>query len=169
MTIFTLRSVKKDFGIKEILKDASFSLAEGDRVGLIGVNGCGKSTLLKMIAGLEPLDGGEIWINSGAKIVYLPQEPNLDEEKTILEQVFADSGEKIALIREYEDISEQLAQNPEEGETLLARLSTVSQRLELLGAWDLERDAKIILAQLGIENLHTPIKNLSGGYRKRIA
>jgi ATP-binding cassette subfamily F protein uup len=122
-----------------------------------------------MIAGLEPLDGGEIWINSGAKIVYLPQEPNLDEEKTILEQVFADSGEKIALIREYEDISEQLAQNPEEGETLLARLSTVSQRLELLGAWDLERDAKIILAQLGIENLHTPIKNLSGGYRKRIA
>jgi ATP-binding cassette subfamily F protein uup len=169
MTIFTLRSVKKDFGIKEILKDASFSLAEGDRVGLIGVNGCGKSTLLKMIAGLEPLDGGEIWVNSGAKIVYLPQDPNLDEEKTILEQVFADSGEKIALIREYEDISEQLAQNPEEEETLLARLSAVSQRLELLGAWDLERDAKIILAQLGIENLHTPIKNLSGGYRKRIA
>jgi ABC transport system ATP-binding/permease protein len=56
MTIFTLRSVKKDFGIKEILKDASFSLDEGDKVGLIGVNGSGKSTLLKAIAGLEPID-----------------------------------------------------------------------------------------------------------------
>ena len=70
MTLFTLRSLNKDFGIKEILKDASFSLDEGDKVGLIGANGSGKSTLLKMIAGLEPIDGGEIWVNSGAKIAY---------------------------------------------------------------------------------------------------
>jgi ABC transport system ATP-binding/permease protein len=104
MTIFTLRSVKKDFGIKEILKDASFSLDEGDKVGLIGVNGSGKSTLLKAIAGLEPIDSGEIWVNSGAKIVYLPQQPNLDENHTVLEQVFADGGEQMALVREYEEI-----------------------------------------------------------------
>ncbi|MFM7579553.1 MAG: ATP-binding cassette domain-containing protein, partial [Microcystaceae cyanobacterium] len=101
MTLITFKSLKKDFGIKEVLKDASFSLEEGDLVGLIGVNGSGKSTLLKMIAGLEPFDSGDRWVNSSAKVVYLPQQPDLDENHTVLEQVFADSGEKIQLVREY--------------------------------------------------------------------
>ncbi len=87
MTIFTLRSIKKDFGIKELLTDASFSLDEGDKVGLIGTNGSGKSTLLKMIAGLESIDAGDRWVNPGATIVYLPQQPDLDESHTVLEQV----------------------------------------------------------------------------------
>jgi len=99
MTLLTVRSLKKDFGIKEILKDASFSLDDRDKVGLIGTNGSGKSTLLKMIAGLEAIDGGEIQINSGMKIVYLPQQPDLDDDKTVLEQVFADSGESMTLTR----------------------------------------------------------------------
>jgi ATP-binding cassette subfamily F protein uup len=79
MTIFTLRSIKKDFGIKELLTDASFSLDEEDKVGLIGTNGSGKSTLLKMIAGMESIDSGDRWVNPGSKIVYLPQQPDLDE------------------------------------------------------------------------------------------
>ncbi|MEY3826574.1 MAG: hypothetical protein RLZZ148_1390 [Cyanobacteriota bacterium] len=169
MTIFTLRSVKKDFGIKEILTDASFSLAEGDKVGLIGTNGSGKSTLLKIIAGQEPINAGEIWVNASAKIVYLPQEPDLDANKTVLEQIFADSGEKMALIREYEEISHKLAHSSPSTDILMARLSVVSQRIDILGAWDLETDARVILSQLGIENLEDKIGNLSGGYRKRIA
>ncbi len=79
MTIFTLRSVKKDFGIKELLTDASFSLDEGDKVGLTGTNGSGKSILLKMIAGMESIDSGDRSVNPGSKIVYLPQQPDLDE------------------------------------------------------------------------------------------
>lgn len=169
MTIFTLRSLKKDFGIKEIFKDASFSLDEGDKVGLIGTNGSGKSTLLKMIAGLEPIDSGEIWVNSGAKIVYLPQQPELDESHTVLEQVFADSGEQMALVREYEKLSEQLTHEQGDTEKLIARLSSVSQRMEAAGAWDLETNAKIILTKLGIQDFDAKIGNLSGGYRKRIA
>ena len=109
MSLITLQSVKKDFGIKEILKDASFSLDATDKVGLIGTNGSGKSTLLKMIAGLEPIDSGQVLANSGAKIVYLPQQPDLDENRTVLEQVFADSGEQMELVREYEEISDKLA------------------------------------------------------------
>lgn len=169
MTIFTLRSVKKDFGIKEILRDASFSLDEGDKVGLIGTNGSGKSTLLKMIAGLEPIDSGEIWVNSGAKIVYLPQQPLLDENCTVLEQVFADSGEKMALVREYEQISDKLAHGQGDAEKLMSRLHGVSVRMEAVGAWDLETNAKVILSKLGIEDLDAKISSLSGGYRKRIA
>jgi ATP-binding cassette subfamily F protein uup len=110
MTLLTLKSIRKDFGIKEILRDASFSLEEGDKVGVIGTNGSGKSTLLKMIAGLEPFDGGDFWVNAGARIVYLPQQPDVDEDHTVLEQVFADAGETMALIREYEAISHHMAQ-----------------------------------------------------------
>ncbi len=169
MTLFTLRSLKKDFGIKEVLKDANFSLEEGDKVGLIGRNGSGKSTLLKMIAGLEPIDGGEVWMNSAANIVYLPQQPEMDDNHTVLEQIFADNNEKMALVREYEAVSESLAHHQGDTDKLMARLSALSQQMDTLGAWELETNAKIILSKLGIENLEAKVGSLSGGYRKRIA
>ncbi|TAG65573.1 MAG: ABC transporter ATP-binding protein [Oscillatoriales cyanobacterium] len=166
MTIFTLRSIKKDFGIKELLTNASFSLDEGDKVGLIGTNGSGKSTLLKMIAGLESIDSGDRWVNPGSTIVYLPQQPDLDESHTVLEQVFADSGEQMALVREYEEISDELSHGKGDTDKLMARLSTVSARIDEVGAWDLETKAKLILTKLGIEDFHAKIGDLSG---KRIA
>lgn len=170
MSIFTLQSVKKDFGIKEILKDASFSLDATDKVGLIGTNGSGKSTLLKMIAGLEPIDGGQILVNPGARIIYLPQQPDLDDNHTVLEQVFADSGEQMALVREYEEISHKLADaQSNDSSQLMSRLAIVTQQMEVSGAWELETNAKIILTKLGIEDFNARIGSLSGGYRKRIA
>jgi ABC transport system ATP-binding/permease protein len=169
MSIFTLQSVKKDFGIKEILMDANFSLDATDKVGLIGTNGSGKSTLLKMIAGLEPIDSGQILVNSGVKIIYLPQQPDLDESRTVLEQVFVDSGEQMALVREYEALSDKLAHGHGDHDQVMARLSSVSQRMDALSAWELETNAKIILTQLGIEDFDARIGSLSGGYRKRIA
>ncbi|WP_414576187.1 ABC-F family ATP-binding cassette domain-containing protein [Anabaena sp. CCY 9402-a] len=168
MSIITLQSIKKDFGIKEILKDASFSLDATDKVGLIGTNGSGKSTLLKMIAGLESVDSGQISCNSGSKIIYLPQQPNLDENRTVLEQIFADSGEQMDLVKEYEEISDKLAHYPEDNQ-LMSRLSVVMQRMDETGAWELETNAKIILTKLGIVDFDAIIGTLSGGYRKRIA
>ena len=168
MSIFTLQSVRKDFGIKEILKEATFSLDPMDKVGLIGTNGSGKSTLLKIIAGLEPIDAGQLSINPKTKIVYLPQQPDLDDNNTVLEQVFADSGQQMTLIREYEALSQKLAHNPEDNQ-LLAKLSSVTQQMDATGAWELETKAKIILSKLGIVDFDAPIGQLSGGYRKRIA
>jgi ABC transport system ATP-binding/permease protein len=168
MAIFTLQSVQKDFGIKEILKDASFSLDAGEKVGLIGINGSGKSTLLKMIAGLEPIDGGQIQTNSSVKIIYLPQQPLVDEEKTLLEQVFADSGTAAQLVKEYEEVSDQLAHHPED-QTLLTSLTRISHEMDTVGAWDLEAKAKVILTQLGITDFTVKMGQLSGGYRKRVA
>ncbi len=168
MSLITLQSVKKDFGIKEILKDASLSLDATDKVGLIGTNGSGKSTLLKMMAGLEPIDSGQILANSGATIVYLPQQPDLDENRTVLEQIFADAGEQMALVREYEEISDKLAHAPEDKQ-LMTRLSSLMQRMDAIGAWEVETNAKIILSQLGITDFNAVIGTLSGGYRKRIA
>jgi ABC transport system ATP-binding/permease protein len=168
MSIVTLQSVKKDFGIKELLKDASFSLDPNDKVGLIGTNGSGKSTLLKMIARLESIDSGQILVNSGAKIVYLPQQPDMDENHTVLEQVFADSGEQMNLVKEYEELSDKLAHYPDDSQ-LMSRLSSVMERMDATGAWEVETNAKIILTKLGIVDFDVKVGTLSGGYRKRIA
>lgn len=168
MSIVTLQSVKKDFGIKELLKDANFSLDTNDKVGLIGTNGSGKSTLLKMIARLESIDSGQILVNSGAKIVYLPQQPDIDENHTVLEQVFADSGEQMHLVKEYEELSDKLAHYPDDSQ-LMSRLSSVMQRMDATGAWEVETNAKIILTKLGIADFDVKVGTLSGGYRKRIA
>jgi ATP-binding cassette subfamily F protein uup len=168
-SILVVQSLKKDFGIKEILKDASFSLEASDKIGLIGTNGSGKSTLLKMIAGLESIDSGEITKQSGLRIVYLPQQPALDETCTVLEQIFADSGEKMKLVRQYEALSQQLAQGENNADRLMAEFSRVTQRMDAIGAWELETNAKIILSKLGIEDFEARIGSLSGGYRKRIA
>lgn len=168
MSIFTLQSVKKDFGIKEILRDANLSLDATDKIGLIGINGSGKSTLLKIIAGLEPIDSGQLLVNSKVKIVYLSQDPDLDDNSTVIEQVFAKSGEQMKLIREYEVLSTKIAKHPEDSQ-LITRLSTVTQAIDAANAWELETQAKIILTQLGIEDYDVKVGSLSGGYRKRIA
>jgi ABC transport system ATP-binding/permease protein len=170
MSILTLQGIKKDFGIKEILRDGSFSIEPNDKVGLIGVNGSGKSTLLKMIAGIEPTDGGQRLVKSGARIIYLPQQPEVDEDSTVIDQVFADSGEQMKLVREYEDLSHKMAHaQGDELDLLMSRLATVTEKMESEGAWELETKAKIILTKLGIEDFDARVGDLSGGYRKRIA
>ena len=169
MSLLTLRSIKKDFGIKELLRDASFTVEEGDKVGLIGTNGSGKSTLLKMIAGLESIDAGQRLVNPSARLIYLPQQPEIDENHTVLEQIFADSGDQMALVREYEELSDKLAHGQGNQTQLMARFSEVSEQMDSTGAWELETNAKIILTELGIEDFSARIGDLSGGYRKRIA
>jgi ABC transport system ATP-binding/permease protein len=168
VSIFTLQAVKKQLGMKTLLNSATFSLESTDKVGLIGTNGSGKSTLLKMIAGLEPIDGGQLIVNSGARVVYLPQQPELDPERTVIDQVFADSGEQITLVREYEALSEAMADGTAPDHAM-ARLSELMERMDATGAWELETNAKIVLTKLGISDFHARIGTLSGGYRKRIA
>ncbi|MBF2055637.1 MAG: ABC-F family ATP-binding cassette domain-containing protein [Cyanobacterium sp. T60_A2020_053] len=170
MTVLTVQSLQKDFGIKEIIKDASFSIDDQDKVGLIGVNGAGKSTLLKMLAGIEPYDGGEMQTKSGGRIIYLPQQPDINPDHTVLEQVFAYAGEQMQWIKDYEDLSHHLATADEnEQNRLMAQLADLTEKIEAEGAWDLETNAKIILDKLGIQDFDAKMGGLSGGYRKRVA
>lgn len=170
MSIITLKSVRKDFGVKEILRDASLSVDSGEKVGLIGTNGSGKSTLLKILAGLEPYDGGERLVNRKARTIYLPQQPPVEESRTVLEQVFADCGSKMAIVREYESLSHQIARaSGNDLDRFMNQLTRVTEKMNAANAWDLETEAKIILSKLGIEDFDTKVGQLSGGYRKRIA
>ena len=170
MSILTLQNIKKDFGIKEILREATFSIKENDKVGLIGINGSGKSTLLKMIAGIEPIDAGERLAKNGARIIYLPQQPNLDENGTVLDRVFTGDSEAMKLVRQYEDLSHKIAHAQGDNlDKITSKLTRVMEKMESTGAWELETKAKIILSKLGIEDFDTKVGSLSGGYRKRIS
>ncbi|MGB3769441.1 MAG: ABC-F family ATP-binding cassette domain-containing protein [Phormidesmis sp.] len=170
MSLITFQSVNKDFGIKEVLREGSFSIEPDDKIGVIGVNGSGKSTLLKMMGGMEPIDSGQRLTKSGSRLVYLPQAPEINEDLTVLDQVFADCGEQMQLVREYEDLSHKMSHaSGAELDQLMNRLAVVGEQMETQGAWDLETDAKIILSKLGIEDFEARVGDLSGGYRKRIA
>lgn len=171
MTVITVKSLKKDFGIKEILKDANFSIEENDKVGLIGVNGSGKSTLLKMLAGWESADSGELVIKSGGKIIYLPQQPEIEPKNTVLEQVLAYCGQQMQLVLEYEDLSHHLAiaTDSQKQQELMTKLAQVTEKISNENAWDLETNAKVILDKLGIQDFDLKMGDLSGGYRKRVA
>ena len=168
--VLVVQSLKKDFGIKEILRDATFSVGFSDKIGLIGTNGSGKSTLLKMLANLEPSDGGTLQVNNSARIVYLPQQPVMNDDHTVLEQIFADAGAQMKLVKEYEELSHNMAHSHgDDLEKLMTRMASITEQMDAAGAWELETNAKIILSKLGIENFDARVGSLSGGYRKRIA
>ncbi len=121
-----------------------------------------------MIAGLEPVGDGRVQINPRNRVVYVDQNPSLDPERTVLEQVFADCGEKMQLVERYETVSQQLEQQPDD-QALLGELSQISNRMDEAKAWELERQCQEVLSRLGIRDHNRKVGELSGGYRKRLA
>ncbi len=168
MSLISLVGAGKDFGLRTLFANLDLHVGERDRLGLIGPNGAGKSTLLKVLAGREPLDQGERRCSSRLNVVLLDQEPDLDPKQTVLEQVFAGSGERMALLREHGLLSHELAETPED-ERLLARFSALLHRMDACQAWDLERECHEVLDRLGIGDVHRPVGELSGGNRRRVA
>ena len=167
MSLLTATNLSKSFGDKLLFKDISFSIAD-EKIGLIGINGTGKSTLLKIIAGFEPSETGTVQKSGGMKIEYLPQDPDFDEESTILEQVFKGDSKVLRLIRDYENALEELSTRGQD-EQLQKRFSELSDQMSAHNAWDMESQIKTILTQLGIHDFSRKIKSLSGGQKKRVA
>jgi ATP-binding cassette subfamily F protein uup len=172
VSLISLVGAGKDFGIRTLFSDLDLHVGPRERLGLIGPNGAGKSTLLRVLAGREPLDRGERRCSSKLKVVLLNQEPDLDPASTVLEAVFAAGGERLALLREHEELSLALAADPASN-TLLARLSACNHRMDSCNAWDLERDCREVLERLGIgagsDLLGRRVGELSGGNRRRVA
>ncbi|MEB3335200.1 MAG: ABC-F family ATP-binding cassette domain-containing protein, partial [Cyanobacteriota bacterium] len=172
MSWIRLEGAGKDFGLRPLFRGLDLSLEAGDRLGLIGPNGAGKSTLLKVLAGVEPLGEGRRHCLPRLEVVLLNQEPAFDPEATILDQVFQGAGERMALLREHEQLAVALSADPD-APGLHARLGEVQRQMEAKQAWDLERECHTVLDRLGIgsqpQTLAQTMGCLSGGNRRRVA
>ncbi|WP_153726478.1 ABC-F family ATP-binding cassette domain-containing protein [Heliorestis convoluta] len=168
MHILSMEDISKTYGEKVLFDSVSLGINGGEKIGLIGVNGTGKSTFLKIMARLEQPDQGKITIGNGLTIEYLPQDPLFDEKVTVLEQVFKGTSPIMALLRQYEKTLEK-ANQPTYDEKVNEELLGLQAKMDELGAWQVESDAKAILNKLGITQYDVPIKTLSGGQRKRVA
>ena len=167
MSLISLVDASKDFGIRTLFENLTLHIREGDRVGLIGPNGAGKSTLLRVLSGKEPLGGGERRCSSRLRIELVGQDSTVEPGLTVLEQVLAGCGEKRELLLRFSAVSEAVAQSPEDT-TLMRELGALSERMDEEGAWGLEQQCQEVLQRLGISDLHRPVEDLSGGYRKRV-
>lgn len=164
--LVTFNNVNKKFADKEIIKEANFGIHAGEKMGIIGVNGCGKSTFLKLMMGIEAVDSGEITFRSDVTVAYLPQNPVLDDDLTVLEQIYSSDKEEFILLKEYFHVNEQLTHT--QNEELWAKQAELAERIEIINGWSIEAKAKSYLTQLGITEFNEKVGILSGGQRRKI-
>lgn len=173
MNIISVDRAGKSFGIKPLFDDVSFGIDDGDRIGVIGANGSGKTTLLRIIAGEESADTGRVVTAKGRAIAYLSQHPSHDPDLTVIESALSGGNQaldqKLEMVRQYEQACHDLAAQGGTDERLLQSVSDLAARLEAEGIWQLENEARALLAELGISDLSVRMGELSGGQRKRVA
>lgn len=164
MSDFIVEKLSKSVGDKTVFQEISFIVHDLDRIGLIGVNGTGKTTLLDVLSGKSGFDGDvhPFSAKSDYKISYLTQEPDFDEDKTVLDTVLSSNLQEMQLIREYELLMAAY------DEAKQARLDKVMAEMDSLHAWEIESQVKTVLSKLGISDLAAKISKLSGGLRRRV-
>jgi len=167
MNLLAFEKLSKSFAEKTLFNEISFGISENDKVGVIGVNGTGKSTLLKIIAGIETPDSGSIATIKGIKIGYLPQNPVFEKGINVINQIFKAENKVMNIVKEYEEVllKSELSPNDDTNKKLI----DLSQKMDKLNAWELEKNAKIILTKLGIKDFYKDVSVLSGGQKKRVA
>lgn len=168
MNIITAENLTKTYGEKVLFSNISIGLDENDKIGIVGINGTGKTSLIKIIAGLEQADEGTVVKGNSVRIEYLPQDPELVSENTVLTEVFKGNTPIMTVLREYERILVQSAAQPQT-EQEKSRLRQLSEEIEALDGWQVESNAKTVLTQLGIIDFSAPVGSLSGGQRRRVA
>jgi sulfate-transporting ATPase len=171
--IFTMHRVNKTFPpSKQVLRDISLSFFHGAKIGVLGLNGSGKSTLLKIMAGIEKEFSGEARAAEGISIGYLPQEPVLDDTKSVRDNVLLGLGPVVDLLKEFEDISAKMGDpdlDPDLMEKLLTRQAEVQEHIDVANGWDLDRTIEVASEALRLPPPDAMVKSLSGGERRRVA
>ena len=164
MSDFIVDKLTKSVGDKTVFLDISFIIHDLDRIGMIGVNGTGKTTLLDVLSGKSGFDGdvSPFSAKTGYKIAYLTQEPDFDEEQTVLDTVLSSDLREMQLIREYELLLTAYDESQQ------SRLEAVMAEMDSLHAWEIESQVKTVLSKLGLTNLSLKVGQLSGGLRRRV-
>jgi ATP-binding cassette subfamily F protein uup len=168
MPHITLDNASLAFGHHPLLDKASFQLDPGERVGLIGRNGAGKSSMLKVIAGETKLDDGNIWRAPSVRIVYVPQEPALDQTHTVYEAVAEGLGAMQKVLVEYHDVTHKMGEPDADIESLMERMQDLQHELDANNGWDMQARVEAVLSRLSLD-ADTMVAKLSGGWRKRVA
>ena len=173
--IFSMSGLSKSYNNgKQVLKDIYLSFFYGAKIGILGLNGSGKSTLLKIIAGIEKSYQGDVVFSDGYTVGYLEQEPKLDESKTVMDIVKEGMQEAVDVLAEYNAINDAfgLPENYEDADKmdeLMKQQGILQDKIEALGAWDIETKLNIAMDALRCPEGDTSISVLSGGERRRVA
>ena len=169
--IFQITDLTKKFGQRELLKNVNLAFYPGAKIGLLGRNGAGKSTLMKIMAGLDKEYDGETRLADGYTVGYLRQEPQLDPEKTVFENVMDAVDHSRAVLRRFEEINARLGEPLEDAEMekLLAEQATVQDEIDVKNLWDLDRQVEIAMDAMNLPPAEWAVTNLSGGERRRVA
>jgi ATP-binding cassette ChvD family protein len=170
--VYVMKDLTKAFpGGREVFKGITLSFLPGVKIGVLGVNGAGKSTLLKIMAGIEKEFGGEAWAAEGVRVGYLPQEPHLDPTLTVGENVALAFADMRAALARFNEISEAFMEpmDDEKMNALLAEQATLQEKIDAGDGWELDRQIDIALDALRCPPADSPVTNLSGGERRRVA
>jgi len=169
--IYTMKKLSKVFPPNsQVLKNIWLSFFPGAKIGVLGLNGSGKSTLLKVMAGVETDFQGEAWPAEGVKIGYLPQEPVLDESKTVMGNVQEGVAEVMALLQEFEDINDRFATvDPDDMDKLLDDQARVQDAIDQRNAWDIQSKLDMAMDALRCPPGDSEVAHLSGGEKRRVA
>jgi ATPase components of ABC transporters with duplicated ATPase domains len=150
-----------------VLRDIRLNFLPGVKIGVVGVNGAGKSTLLRIMAGQDKDFQGEAWAAKDARVGYLPQEPALDEGKTVRENVMEGVAPKLALVQEFNDISMKLAEDY--SDELMERMTELQDQIDAQNLWDIDSQVDVAMEALRCPPDDAKVDTLSGGERRRVA
>lgn len=168
--IYVMKDLSKTFpGGKEVLKHIWLSFFPGAKIGVIGPNGAGKSTLMKIMAGIDTDFSGEAFAADGVKVGYLPQEPQLDPTKNVMENVMDGVGEIRDLMKRYDEVNMKFADPDADMDALLAEQSELQEKIDACNGWELERTIEIAMDALRCPPADADVTKLSGGEKRRVA
>ncbi len=166
--MLTAESLQKSYGDKLLFDNIDVVIKDDERIGLIGVNGTGKSTFLKILAGIEEPDAGKLIHPKAYRIEYLPQNPEMDEEATVIDYIYAGEADVMVALREYEKALLDL-ESDSSNEKFQNKLIDKQQLMDKFDAWEASTVAKTVLTQMGVTTFDKQVKYLSGGQQKRVA
>ena len=174
--IFSMQKLSKSYqgSDKQVLKNIYLSFFYGAKIGILGLNGSGKSSLLKIIAGVDKNYQGDVVFQPGYTVGYLEQEPQLDDSKTVIEIVKEGVAETVAILEEFNKINDmfglpEVYEDADKMQKLMDRQADLQDKIDASGAWELDTKLEIAMDALRTPEGDTPIKNLSGGERRRVA